>query len=345
MAYGFRTFVAQTALFAVLLGSGVKAFGQERPPSSDPAPDSRSDIKLEANDIVVPGERFYDDVTLQAAVGDISMRGRISYRPIPRYIAPLCLHVAGLADAASQQIKSWIEDHAKLLGLSLDKKGCKSNALVVLVDDPEAFIAGYRKRQPWAFGADAARSIKAALNRNDPAIIWFDTNGTFIEAEFGAGAAPTSRTDVPLIGAFGLPMRFFGPGGDVFYTPMRPRLINELRNGTIIFDTNRLQGFTVRQVADYAAMRLFGNTQPTVAFSDDAAVSILSMFEAGPSGAAPALTLLDRAYLQGIHRMKPYDHPTRLERSVQIAYRGMIDATCAEWAHCDQKSLPTKTGR
>lgn len=348
MADRFETTLVRCTVFAALMVSSVAAVGQKPPAATDPehVSEVRSGTVPDINEIIVPGERVYDEEALESAVSDISMRGRIHYRPIPRYNSPICIHVAGLAEATSNKIKSRIEEHAAALRIPLASQGCKVNAQVVLVNNPEAFIDGYRKQQPWVFGFEADQTIRRAINRKDPAIIWFNTIAMPTEAQAaGSVNAPTSRIDMPMVEPFGVPTTVFAGGGENFLTPLRPRVTRSRENGTIVFDTNRLEGFTARQVADYASMRLFGNTQPTVAFSDSTAMSILSMFETGPDDAAPGLTLLDRAYLQGIYRMKPYDHPARLERSTQIAYRDMLQAACTTGSHCETKIEPASTGK
>jgi hypothetical protein len=341
-----RNFRARTALFAVLLGSHVTTLGQEPADAPDPAPNVSAEVPPPGNEIVVQGERIYDEKALKGAVGDIAMRGRLAYRPLARYNSPLCLHVDGLPAATAQAIKSRIEDHARTLGLSLDGKGCKVNALIVSVTEPEAFIDGYRKLRPWAFGLDANQTIRASLRRKDPAIIWFDTVETPADSiSLDMNNAPVLRSDVPALGLFGVPFNFVWGSGDTGHTLLRVPVTRSRINGTIVFDANRLGDFTTMQVADYAAMRLFGDTQPTVQFSDDAAFSILSMFETGPATAAHALTLLDRAYLQGIYRMKPYAHAGQLERSAQIAYRELLGTTCKDMSQCEPQATVVEAKR
>lgn len=346
MPHSTRHFVAQTALCAVLLCSHVAVLGQDPAQTSEAPYTTSTGATPSDNDILVTGERIYGEEALKEAVGEIAMRGRIAYRPLPRYNSPLCLHVAGLTDETAQAIKSRIEEHAGTLGLSLGERGCKVNALVVSVTEPKSFIDGYRKLQPWAFGAEADRTIRTSLRREDPVTIWFDTlelPGDPVSS--GRDTVPVLRSDVPAFGTGDVPINFIMGSGVTGHTLLRVPVTLSRINGTIVFDANRLRGFTNEQVADYATMRLFGDTQPRVKFSDNAAFSIISMFEAGPAGAAPALTLLDRAYLQGIYRMKPYAHAGQLERSAQIAYREMLGGSCADMSQCGPEPVSTDANR
>lgn len=327
-----RLRAVQAALLVALNGWHAAAIGQD---TAEPLPDPPS-----GNDIVVTGERAYSDKALEQAVSEIAMKGRIAYQPLPRYNAPLCVHVAGPPPATAQAIKARIDYHARTLGLPLGEPGCKVNALIAAVAQPAAFIAGYRKRNPSAFAVAADQAIRRGLQRREPAIVWFDTLAMAGEAaRVGKDGRPLLRPDVPQWGPGEVPVNPVVGSGDTGHTVLRVPVTASRINGTLVLDAARLRGFSSQQVADYAAMRLLGDTRPTVRLSDKQASSILSLFETGSAAAPPGLTLLDQAYLHGIYRLKPYAHAGELERSARIAYRALLSSDCSDGLSCDAERL------
>src|SRR5690606_5441913 len=76
-----------------------------------------------------------------------------------------------------------------------------------------------------------------------------------------------------------------------------------ITSSMVFFDRDALEGTTLRQLADYAAMRVFAQTRD--ARGDNAPHSILSLFD---EGAAPpeGLTAFDRAFLTTLYESYPY---------------------------------------
>lgn len=358
---------ARNGFTRALLGAGLLAFsgtalGQDSPPSTDPVPGQAENDPVVLNRIIVTGERPYDEKSLEESVGDIAMRGRLGMRPLPRFNAPVCLHVAGLIPNVAQAVSARIEQNVRTLGLPLGEEGCRVNALVVSAVEPEAFIKGFRKVQPWAFTPRGNQLIRAALKRGDAAIPW-------ASAFLGDFAGETLHSDPDSVedlvtpsgrrlnfavrgntllasgGAlanFGLPGTAVGGVIDPNGSRAIPQAILNRMNSTIVFDADRLSGFTITQLADYATMHLLGDLQPRVDFSDDAAYSILEMFNAGAENAAPSLTLLDRAYLHGAYRMRPNEPGSRLEASVKVAYTELLGAVCDDMEGCDARNLAAR---
>lgn len=352
-----RSTMVPTVLAAGLLSCGSALLAQESLPSSNSALNEATQDPALRNEIIVTGERPYDEETLRESVRDIAMRGRLLQRPLPRFNAPICLHVAGLVPDVAQAVSARIEQNVRTLGLPLGEEGCRINALVVSAIEPEDFIKGFRKVQPWAFTPRGNQLIHQALKRGDPAIPWASSSFTDFAGE---SLQRASRSVEPLVTPRGARFNFAARGGTlvapgaladfglpgaavgVVVDPNGTRAVSlavlNRMNSAIVFDADRISGFTTTQLADYATMHLLGDLQPRVDFSDDTAYSILEMFNVGAENAAVSLTLLDRAYLHGTYRMQPNAFASRLEASVKIAYSELLSAVCEDVSGCDPQN-------
>jgi hypothetical protein len=330
--------ILQTLVIAGLLGCGSAALAQTAA-SPDPAPNETATNPTDLNQIIVEGERPYDEETLKQNVRDIAMRGRFGERPLPRFNSRICLHVAEQGSDIAQSVEARIVQNIRTLGLEQGKEGCEVNALVVFVFEPGNFIKGLRKIQPRAFTPRGNQLIREALKRGDAVVPW--SSAEFTDSSFGktdwsnTGQVGGLLTPGGTLVNFGIP----GSGFGSVVNPNGPRAVGStalnLRNSIVVFDAARLEGFTTMQLADHATMHLLGDLQPQVGFSDDSAYSILEMFNVGSENAAPSLTLLDRAYLHGMYSMRPTEYGIRLESSVKKAYGKILNAVCSDMPECD----------
>lgn len=341
--------VFRAAVSVGFLGSAGALLAADDPlPAEAASPDAGADIAA-TNQIVVTGERAYDDETLRKAVFDINLRDRKRLRPLARFNAPVCLHVAGLQPVAARTLQARIEQNVQSLGLALGKPGCRVNALVVSAFEPEEFIKGFRKVQPWAFTPRGNQLIRTALDRGDPAIVWssasfFDFAGETLRGNRGQAVPLTTPSGAQI---------YFGVPGSVIEGTANPNPLRGIlqfglhrMNSAIVFDADRLSGFSVTQVADYATMHLLGELRPQANFASDQTHSILEMFTQRADNAAPSLTLLDRSYLHGIYA-PDVNGPLRasqLERSVKVAYAKLLGVVCDDVPGCAESGLNEQAG-
>lgn len=82
-----------------------------------------------------------------------------------------------------------------------------------------------------------------------------------------------------------------------------PSVRQAINTAWVVIETEATLGKSLRQIADYAAMRGLAMVRPShLDRSDD---SILALFEPGSPAAPPELTPFDLAYLTGLYRAPP----------------------------------------
>lgn len=279
--------------------------------------------------IVVEGERRVEDEEVRDAVRDIAMYGRSMRRPMTQFHAPLCLNVVGLGKTLSATVERRIETNARDAAVEIADDGCKTNALVIVVKNPDQLIDRLREDRPTLFNAGVNRTIRAAQRRGDTAIAW---SASQIADSGGKDVARSAS----VAGAIDTAL-FSNPAMDV---PVTSRL-GTSKNGinysverlfsVVIFDIEKMTGVHIDQIADYSTMRLLASPQPTVELDEDARVdTILTLFDTDPYDAPQRLTQTDRAFLRGLYAMRPNEPSNRLEKFVLAAYDEIRAEDCAE---------------
>ena len=321
--------LAFAAFAALLLSLSVQVSAQEAPD----APQSPDVIDLRtgppSTSIVVEGERAVQEKEIENAVGEIAMRGRSLWEPMTRFQKPLCVNVTGLGTEFNDQVAERIRTNTRDANFTVDKPGCKTNALVIVVKNPNRLIERLREENPTLFNAKVNQKIKRAQRLGDAAIFWSaeqisQPNGRpIVAAESPAGAVGEA---------------IFGNADQG--APVTSRLgtsrfkINysiEKVFSVIVFDVEKLGGVHLDQLADYATMRMLADPQPTVEMDEESrAQTILTLFDMDPYEAPQQMTQLDRAFLRGLYTMRPNQPSTRLEKFVLSAYEEIRNEDCDE---------------
>lgn len=315
---GLGTFTA-LALVA-LAGVASPVFAQAIPQASQTE-------GTDPGSILVTGERELEQKRVIEAVRGITMRGRSVSRALPRFQDPVCPIVTGLGDELGARVKARIEANTRSIGHEVGDEGCKPNAIVMLVDDPEGLIERMRKERGELLDADALRRIRTTLRAGYPAISW---TGELNTDRYG-NEAETSNTVAGLDEANGRIL------GELLYrrdnrAASRREIATsaERTSAFVVFDARRLDNVHLDQLADYATMRMLGDVKPTAQTGPGEPDTILNLFRMDALDAAPGLTLVDLAYLQGLYALEPRDPGTRLESFVLAAYDELRGSECPE---------------
>ncbi|MEM9085454.1 MAG: hypothetical protein AAGB23_05980 [Pseudomonadota bacterium] len=245
--------------------------------------------------------------------------------PIPRFLDPLCLSVAGLGDALNQRVAERIRNNAKDASLEVDSAPCRANALVLVVDDPDALIERMRDWQPLLFNPSVNYEIRSALYRKDPVIGW---NSTSLRSENGgspgsAGGGVVGAGGAVLFENAGIDI----PANNGCRASLVVRCYSYARaNSVVVFDVRELEDVHINQLADYATMYLIGSPRRLLDYDKLDAASIMTLFEDGPREAPIGLTQLDRAYLKGLYSLRPNANSQRLVGSTRAAYLQIAQA-------------------
>lgn len=275
--------------------------------AQDHVPDKATD-----DTIVVTGKSMLSADAIREGVDGIFPVGDPS-DPVARFIDPICLSFAGMSDKQQESFRTIIEFRGKNAGARFASGNCRTNALVVIVDNPEAFVADMRKKQPRLMPVSDYRRFEAAMKRDDPIFAW-----TAQEVRTALGRIAPESAAIP---GMTLPMSVSAK----LNTDARARRVGleqsaALVNSIVIFDATQIEGLTLVQLSDYAAMRLLAPSRVTTDWREDRPASILSLFSKHKVPAQDVMTSFDESYLLALYGLPLNASPTRLKAAVLKIY-------------------------
>lgn len=276
--------------------------------AQDPAPPADSDAD---NTVVITGERPATEKAIVEGVEQIFPGGDMD-DPIARFHDPVCLGFAGLSAGQEAVFRDTIEARGGDAGVRFARGRCTTNALVVVVDDPAAFVAGARRKQVGFISPADHRRFDAAIAQGDPVFAW-----TTQEPRTALGGTMPG-TNVPGSGA--LPSRIIKVNNYAVGRRSGSDQSAAITQSVVVFDAARVEGLTLAQLADYAAMRLLAPSRITARWQGERPGSILKLFSGDAGQAEPAMTLFDEAYLAALYDLPLNASPGRLKPAVLAAY-------------------------
>lgn len=279
--------------------------------------------ETEAPEIIVSGERPLEADAIRLAVRELAKVHR-SDEPLLRFHDPVCLSVSGIGATASFQVRERILENARAADVPIAESGCRTNALVLIVDDPASLIDGIQKDQPKLISPSKRAPLDAALTRGEKALVWHNeekrgAQGQALRIGMTAPGMPVTGPSSQL-GAE-TRMNSHGRARRVGTTGSRAVV-----NGVVILDVENLVGMDLERVADFATMRLLVpgvRVVPDVlaAVEGDGATkpqSVLALFLADQG--AERLTRFDRAWMGALYSLEPNAASARLPAAVARAY-------------------------
>ncbi len=225
---------------------------------------------------------------------------------IPFFIDAACPKVTGLNSTQKAVVVARMRVIAQTAGMNVAGANCVPNVFVIVTPDKRAFVELLAKKQPDSFGSMSPTEIRRLARTPGPAVAW--------------------QLEGP-VSASGIPLRFDETVGAYVNPTSAPasRLNANGRRGfdaaALVVETGSLDGITLMQLADYAAMRLFAKIDPS-RLPDRAPSTILTVLTT-PMGSSVPITLShwDLGFLRGLYRVTPGLAPSS-HRS-QIAGRVM----------------------
>lgn len=268
-----------TALTTMAVATALPAVAQQTtiPPQAAGSPASPpADQQLGENgDIVVaaPTRKVIGN-QVRAATGPTS-----NNVPLARFQVPVCVAVGGLSGRIAGGIAQRMLEDADDHGLTLAGDGCRPNTMVLFVDDAHAEIARMARNNHRALSGVGFNTRRALLKNKGPAFAWRLTE---IRTRDGETSGPED----------GRPVFRIATASHINH-PVRQDVVTAV----LIVERRATLGKTSRQLADYAALRLFAGARPV---TGGQLGTILSLF--GDGKAPPAeLTAFDRGYLRGLY--------------------------------------------
>lgn len=253
-----------------------------------PAPTPPAD-----KDIVVTGAQQASEVdraevTRQAR--EISRDGDPRHTALARFEDYACPGVIGLMQEFAEVIVARLRFIAEDLGIPLaDMDRCRPNIIVAFTEDGREDLAAIEKRTHSVSEVLSAGERRELLDEPGPVRVW-----SIVETRLRNGMrVPRSRSLDP-------PTAQMEGGQSLISNATREDIVGVM----VLFDRDDVRGKTLRQLADYAAMRAFARTRN--AEGDGAPDTILGLFDPANPSPPLALTEFDRAFLAALYEGVPH---------------------------------------
>ena len=209
---------------------------------------------------------------------------------VARFAAPVCPRILGLPADYAATVAQRLRDVARAAGAAVAGTGCTPNILVVVAADGLEAAQALHKTRPRLFDGLTPRRIEALTRGGDAARAW-----QVVEMR---GRDGREAEAIDAIASAGGPPRFV-KDGHVLQSSLNSRIglptRQDLALSVLLVDLDAIAGRSLRQFADYAAMRTLARTRAPAGGRS----TILALFEPGP--APPGITRWDLAYLKGLY--------------------------------------------
>lgn len=237
------------------------------------------------NAVIVTGTRDRDRAVRDfVELVTIESRGQIA-----RFATPVCPAVLGLPAGHSEFIADRIRQIADYVGIEAAAEGCAPNVVIVVAERGGDFVGRLHAERPELFRAMELVDIRRAMQLAGPARAW---------------------QVLELRGADGRSLHLIEVGRERRLRPalsgVMPSLTSrptrqDLSLSFVVFDLPAVDGLTLLQIADHAAMRALARTRAPRLPSGRSILTLFADREAGASTAAE-LTDWDAAYLRALYR-------------------------------------------
>jgi hypothetical protein len=261
------------------------ALAQTAPPPSD------------SPDIVVTGQKDADR-QIRDFVGALT---RTMDDQITRFEWAVCPAVLGLPPQAREAVVSRMRAVAEAAGMRVDKPGCLPNVLVMVTHDKRAFLETLNRKYPDFFGTLSFITVHRLEHTPGPAVAW-QLRGPPISSR-GVELAQDQDTQYSVNRTTEMPSRITASARSQFAA------------SALVVEASALAGLTTMQLADYAAMRTYAQTDPAH-LPPSSPPTILKVLDAAPDGQVPlSLTQWDLSFLKALYASSPnlYAHGQRSE--------------------------------
>jgi hypothetical protein len=256
------------ALIAALLAA------QEAPESA--APQSSQDIIVEG--VRQQRERVRGFIK---SLDDVPNFGQIG-----KFHSPVCPAVMGLPDAQGRMVADRMKQVARAAGIRTADTKCAPNVLLIASIDKGSTIEALYQSFPAYFHGMSGKEVRRLAASKEPSVAW-QTKGLL-------SADGTALKKTPLDG-------YYINEGTNSGSRVRAGTMPQFVSSIVMVERSALNGLNVTQVADFAAMRAFADTDPKRA-AGAGAPTILTILDKGDDQMVPVtLTHWDLGYLKSLY--------------------------------------------
>jgi hypothetical protein len=237
----------------------------------------------------------------------------IAARPVEeslvRWGAPICPLVGGLPRDQAEFVLTRLSEIITSVGAPLAPAGgsCAPNFYIVATDQPDALLAGWRKRDARLFGSGYGPSIRRFVETSRPVRVWYNAelttgDGMAMSIDMGAivggAAGPSSGANTQAFA--GIPTNLHAKPTFLQWNEVR-----QLTSAIVIIDKRQLRDVHVGQLVDYIAM--VSLTEVHQDADVGSAGSILRLFSDSAAGRPTGLSKYDEAYLRAMYHTDQRD--------------------------------------
>lgn len=231
------------------------------------------------------------------------MADGIMEEPLPRFEDRICPGVLGMEREFAELVVTRVRQTAEGLGLQLAREEtCEPNLVIGFVDDATAYLAELIDRRGYVFAEMDRADREELLAGEAPFRVWHQ-----IAARTRDGIRVGRRDNMvtpPQAGMWQAHSRI--------YRPVR----HDITYALVLFDSAAVEGLTLRQLADFAALQALATEAPIE--QGEPQPSVRSLF-AAPDVRPDGLTAFDHAFLARLYRGIPNLPASRRLRALEVA--------------------------
>lgn len=199
----------------------------------------------------------------------------------------VCPTALGVSPAQKEAIAARMRRVATAAGAPVAGERCKPNVILAVVADKRAFVELLLKKYPDMLGDLSTREARRLAAAPGPAMAW----------QLAGPPLNADGVEIPDPQTGDIAVNQTTRQGSRITAAARPHVAAAM----VVVERAALNGLTVTQLADYAAMRALGHADPA-ALTGSAAPTILTVLDAAPGSEVPVtLTAWDLGFLKALY--------------------------------------------
>jgi len=250
-----------------------------------------------------------------------------------RWQESVCPLVSGLSQREGDFILGRVSEIARAADVPLAGEHCRANLFILVNREPQALLRAMDKRNPvFTFGAATPSVIDHFIETPRAVRVWYH------HLEKTPEGLPLLTISLPQLddrealvpGPGGIPIAVPNPeplpgvsssGGSNIWAQASHLTLNTvwtIYRVFVVVDLTELQGVSLGQLADYAAMVGLAEVSPSAHLGD--APTILTLFDRTPQSAAAGMTDWDRAFLKAWYASEQKSKLQRSEIALEMVH-------------------------
>ena len=230
--------------------------------------------------------------------------------PLARHYAPICVTTFGISPDFGAVLAQRVMNNVKLLGLPVGGQDCQPNVWIGFATDSKQQVAELRKSHPEFFAELKQFEVDRIFGGSGAAQVWHSTERRNVDGRPFSTITVNGR-EVQANSQY---------QGGRLVSPIRV----DINGSLVIFDSNRVTGLTLQQLADYATVRILAPVQDIAKAEEGTVPTILALFAKGDVAPPDGLTEFDWAYLSAYYRL---DRGAKVAKIHDATERAMLDGT------------------